>query len=514
MVRTAVVGVMRHTYRISPVQGRAWRWHLFGEEKSPPTTIREDSYDSHNLEASLKFGMVPDGYVPPILECVVHAGSAVTEELPRPNPPPPVPDGRWAGGLSGGVKDGYPPFPVPQFTTEAPYFAGPTAEPNLAAEEHFTGRVLDTRAVNPVTGRLVAYPAEVGIRDLSHLPTTPGEPGAPFLIRASKVFGQDTWVELQVSGWGAGAREYRYWSYNGLRDEVDDIECRRRFPSWRTGCEDGLKAEIEGKDFRIFLEESPSEFRVPFEELPSDGVVKVVAGLRGILSFQVRSLDPNVSDLPPNSNIEHQMVGMDGFHSIGPPWQPVRRPALPMNIPLPIIPPTDVPLPTLEVGSRPVRPAIRDVVQIPVVRLPGVPVERVPVEVEVTLSASYSGRVEYRWWPHSGFGPTAGFEVWCPAAVIGGSFRILDVEPKTPGVVWVPPQGPDEALWTPFRALLDFQVRLVNSHGPGDPSEAAVLMVWGGDYNSWSPYPLTPTPVVPVLAVPVPYTTPRAPDSC
>ena len=220
---------------ISPCKSGRWVWHLFGED--PPPSSRVDVYDSHNLEASLKFGMVPDGYVPPILDCIVQVGSSVTEELPRPNPPPPVPDDRWAGGVSDGLKEGDPGFSIPHFTTEAPYFTGPTTEPYFPREEHFTGRVLDTRAVNPVTGKLVAYPAEVGIRDLSHLPTTPGEPGAPFLIRANKVLGQDTWVELQVSGWGAGAREYRYWSYNGLRDEVDDIECRRRFPSWRTGCQ-------------------------------------------------------------------------------------------------------------------------------------------------------------------------------------------------------------------------------------------------------------------------------------
>ena len=507
----------RHIYRIGPCQ--EWLWHLFGEEKSPPTTIRDDSYDSHNLEASLKFGMVPDGYVPPILDCVVHAGSGVSGELPRPIPPSPVPDDRWAGGLSDGT-----PNPYPEFRSD---------------EDHYTGRVLDTRAVDPVDGRLVPYPAEVGMGDLSHLPDAPGEPGAPLLVTVSKDPDHDTWVKLQVSGWGVGAQQYRYWSYNGLRDEVDDIECRRRFPSWSTGCQGGLKAQIEAKDFRIFLEESPSKFRVPFEELPSDGVVKVVAGLRGILSFQVRSFDPNVSDLPPNSNIEHQMVGMKGFHSIGPPWfeqadaspwpvrrdfplRPARRTGPAMEIPLPTPPPTDVPLPTLEVGSRPVRPVIVEVVQVvpvDVVPVECVPVECVPVDVEVRLSARYSGRVEYRWWPHSGLGPTAAFDVWCGADVQDdGSFRISDVEPKTPGIVWLELEAPDDPLWVPFRALLDFQVRLVNSHGPGDPSEAFVLLVWGGDYTNWSPYPVTPTPaptvVVPVLTVPVPYSTPRAPGSC
>ena len=124
-----------------------------------------------------------------------------------------------------------------------------------------------------------------------------------------------------------------------------------------------------------------------------------------------------------------------------------------MEIPLPTPPPTDVPLPTLEVGLRPERPAIDAVVQVQVVPVQVVPVERVPVEVEVRLSARYSGRVEDRWWPHSGFGPTAAFEVWCSAEVQDdGSFRISDVEPKTPGIVWFELEEPDDPLWAPFRA--------------------------------------------------------------
>ena len=517
-----------------------WRWHLLGEGPAPskkpllgpePPITRVDVYNSHNLEASLEFGMVPEGYTPSYPPCMVIVGSGQDKVLPTPIRPPPVPDDRWVGGLSDGTPT---PFPFRFPLTEVPYqFTGDV--------DHGTGRVLDSRAadLNPsslTVGSLVPYPADVSMGDLSHLPSTPGEPDAPSLDSVTKVVGYDSLVKLQVSGWGVGAREYRYWSYNGLRQEVEGMECRRRFASWSKSCEEGLKAQIEGRNFRGFLEASPSEFRVPFEELVGD-LVSVVDGLRGIVSFQVRSFDPNGDLPPPNSNIEHQMVGMKGFHSIGPSWferldappwparldappWPARRTGPAMEIPLPTPPPTDVPLPTLEVGVRPVRPAIDSVVQIQVIPVGVVPVERVPVDVEVRLAARYSGRVEYRWWPHSGFGPTAAFEVWCSADVQNdGSFRVSDVEPKTPGIVWFELPDPEDPLWAPFRALLDFQVRLIDSRGvPGDPSEAFVLLIWGGDYTKYSPYPVTPTPaptvVVPVLTVPVPYTTPRAPGSC
>ena len=50
-----------------------WRWHLLGEGPAPskkpllgaePPISRVDVYNSHNLEASLEFGMVPEGYTP------------------------------------------------------------------------------------------------------------------------------------------------------------------------------------------------------------------------------------------------------------------------------------------------------------------------------------------------------------------------------------------------------------------------------------------------------------------
>ena len=126
-------------------------------------------------------------------------------------------------------------------------------------------------------------------------------------------------------------------------------------------------------------------------------VVIVVDGLRGIVSFQVRSVDPNGDLPPPNSNIEHQMIGMEGFHSIGPPWfeqadRPCRglraetshrgprpEPDRPWRYRFPLLlPPTSL-CPRWRWGSGQVRPAIDSrVVQVPVVRglHPGVPVER------------------------------------------------------------------------------------------------------------------------------------------
>ena len=63
-------------------------------------------------------------------------------------------------------------------------------------------------------------------------------------------------------------------------------------------------------------------------------VVRVDAGLRGIFSFQVRSVDSGgVSS--GNSNIVHQMIGMGGFHTPGP-----RRSSLTYDVPCPSLPST------------------------------------------------------------------------------------------------------------------------------------------------------------------------------
>ena len=408
-----------------------WTWHLY--DPALGRSSRSDSYDSHNLAAALDFGMVPEGYVPPIPPCIDER--SVETILPAPAGPPAVAEEVWVKGLS-------------------------SVHP-----AHYTGLVLDSRAVSPA-GTLLEYPEEVSLRDLSHLPETPGEPGGPVLISVKKVDGDDRSVVLDFSS----ADQYRYWSYNGLREEVEGV-------AWADSPED-----------------PPTEFRVPFEDLTGP-VVSVVEGLRGIVSFQVRNVD--LDGVPSgHSNIEHQMVGMEGFHTIGPPWPP-RRTELEIEIPLPSPGPTETPLPTLEVGSRPVRPVIDEVLQV----------DGFEGTVEVRLLGSYPHDVEYRWWPHSGFIPTAAFEGWCGAGVRGGSFRISGVEPLTPVVAGAP-----------SAAVFDFQVRLVDGDGvAGDPSEPVVLLVWGGNAADRLPRgPVKTGPGVTVVPIPVPspFPTPRSPDDC
>ena len=181
-----------------------------------------------------------------------------------------------------------------------------------------------------------------------------------------------------MTGWGAGDRQYRYWSYNGLREPVD------------------------GQPFSNWPLVSPTEFRVPFEDL-AGSTVTVVSGLRGIVSFQVRAVRSGGTSSG-NSNVLHQMVGMSGFQTVGPPWSP-RRAVLEMDVPLPDPPVTATPLPALAQGSRPGRPAIDEVERL----------DSPAGTVKLTLAGSYAHDVEYRWWPHSGFPPTAAFDVWYDA---------------------------------------------------------------------------------------------------
>ena len=316
-------------------------------------------------------------------------------------------------------------------------------------------------------------PAEITIDDLSHLPQTPGDPGAPVLSSVKKV--TDNSVTLEVSGLAAGsAAQYRYWSYYGLRDPSESGSA--------------------------LIEVAPTEFRVPFVALA--GTVVIDPALRGIFSFQVRSVGADGISLG-NSNIRHQMIGMAGFHTITPHLiPPPFILSLPTVVPLPTIHPPSFPLPTvaphrgtplppLEEGlARPVRPSIQGVRQVSGVST-----------VELTLAGSYADTVKYRWWPHSGGLPTVAFEEWLTAPVSGGSFKIFGVKPDTPVVDGSWPSAPGfepvvDGSW-PSVSLFNFQVRLEDAAGiPGEPSDVKMLLVWGGNYPGSAPDGLVGMPEV------------------
>ena len=112
--------------------------------------------------------------------------------------------------------------------------------------------------------------------------------------------------------------------------------------------------------------------------------------------------------------------------------------------------------------------------------------------VRVTLDLSYSG-VEYRWWPHSGFGPVplSVYSAW--TGVTPGadrSFLVSDVVVLSTNSLNYKPvnaAAPTFSLAQPF----DFQVRLVSVQSvdgesvsvSGEPSDAVVLKVWGGSLD-------------------------------
>ena len=436
-----------------------WHWNIYGGlpdpgEIVPPgevldhqTDTRADKFRDHgkyeapNLNDSLEFGMLRDDYVPPTSPCTVDEGDTsrgVTQLLP-----------------------------------------GSGLRPLVPAS---TSGVEETSDGYRITSLVDSHSSEITIGDLSHLPRTPGESGAPTLVSVTKV--TDNSVTLQVSG--GGVVQYRYWSYYGLREFSDD----------------GLE----------LLEVAPSEFRVPFHDL--GGVIRINRGpgpsgeiffdqglqapgrngdifvdreLQGVFSFQVRSLDAEgVSS--GNSNILHEMIGMADFEAVRfdlwgelEPIRPPLRRELEFSLPLLTPPAWGTPMPPPGDGEapRPVRPSIEEVRQVR---------DRVRT-VEVVLAEDYSDAVEYRWWPHSGFLPTPAFDEWLPAS--GRRFVVPGVEPRIPGdVPYVP-----VVEGVPDVAAFNFQVRLVNAGGiPGDPSDVKAFLVWGGDYTGW----VTSQPMIPL----------------
>ena len=384
-----------HDYEISPCID--WDWYL--HDPGVGRSVRSDEYETPDFSVFMELGIVRSNHIPVTPSCVTDLGARRL-------------------------------IPVPSST------AVPLPEPTIVSGLN-NGHI---------TSRVVSHSSDVLIGDLSHLPQTPGDSGAPLIDwNVNKI--DDTSVDLVVSGWGPGSRQYRYWSYNGLRKMVNGAP----------GAE----------------EASPSEFRVPFEDL-AGSVVRVDAGLRGIFSFQVRSVDSGgVSS--GNSNIVHQMIGMGGFHTPGP-----RRSSLTYDVPVPVPPVYGMPLPPLDGVSRPQQPQI-----LSAVRAAGV-----PGAVDIELAGSYSDRVEYRWWPHGGSGPAGGFAEWRAAPVSSGTFRVSGVRPV--GSVFGN---------LPSVALFDFEVRLVDADGIHGEASGVVVTLVGLTPGMPRPAPAVYGPPLPPLDV-------------
>ena len=165
-----------HRHHESPCT--LWHWNIHGGAPDPgpgpedhPIDEREDEYDAPNLNQSLEFGMLRDDYVTPTSPCIVEKGNTsrgVTQLLP-----------------------GEDLRPVEVLTPGDP---------------SYTSGVEETDDGYRINSLVDSHPSEITIGDLSHLPRTPGEPGAPTLVSVTKV--TDNSVTLQVSG--GGRVQYRY----------------------------------------------------------------------------------------------------------------------------------------------------------------------------------------------------------------------------------------------------------------------------------------------------------------
>lgn len=270
----------------------------------------------------------------------------------------------------------------------------------------------------------------------------PGDPGAPVLGSIEKV--DDDTVKVVVVGDRAGV-QFRYWVYSG---------------------------------------DEPSEFQVPFGRLPLPSEEVDIDGSYGIHSFQLMKeeiVDGELVHLW--SNVVHQMVGYEKVHAE---YGGTRAD------------PNDIeamdPLPEPFEGVRPDKPVLTKLEQ-----LAGTGV------VEVTVEP-YVGRMEYRWWPHSGFWPQFEDIGWSPVPagqtvfVVNGVFLDWPLGTLTIDAGdFVGLSDPDEVArlqgWLPGVDIGDvpmamyfaFQVQVI---GPpdglaSDPSDAMSLLVWRGNLWEW-----------------------------
>ena len=255
---------------------------------------------------------------------------------------------------------------------------------------------------------------DITLSDFGSLVLIEGGDGAPILESVTAI--SDKTVTLEVSGAGTNGVQYRYWVYSGFE---------------------------------------PSEIRVPYFNL-SGGVT---VDKFGIYSFQVRMVDGD-GVLSSGSNVVNELLGMEAMKNIDTSTVPGASDPIPANLSsllTPNAPPVATPLPVLVSGSRPDAPVISNASQV----------SGTVGRIEVTMAGTYPGTLEYRWWPHSGFGPTLDYKEWSPASVSGTRFYI-------DGVLGPVIEGEGAVQ------LFDFQARVVDSSNvSSDPSDVFILLVWG-----------------------------------
>ena len=188
----------------------------------------------------------------------------------------------------------------------------------------------------------------------------------------------------------------------------------------------------------------PTEIRTPYSVLSgSDIYIRET----GIIAFQVR-YGSGVGVRSEGSRVEYLLVGLEDVKNVSQADMDARIGFK--------YPPTPIPLPTIVGVTRPVSPVVGSVKLSATV--PGV--------YEVSVVGSYTGRLEYRVWPHSGHLPLVGvsstdedWRKWTGVSPSGGVFPL----PVLPEMAW------------------DVQLRVVDGGIEGNPSEAFIFRVTRDD---------------------------------
>lgn len=260
------------------------------------------------------------------------------------------------------------------------------------------------------------------------LPTIAGvtRPVSPDIVSVTPSLTWPGSYEVLVGGGYSGQLEYRVWPHSGHLPMVGVRSTDRDWREWTA---------VVPSDGVFLLSGLP--------EMPWDIQLRVVVG--GI-------------EGEPSDTFIFRVSRDDGG--------PESYLTGPLNYQGPGSVATPFPLPTLQGGvSRPLAPSVGWFVEV----------AGSPGDVEVGVSGTYFGRLEYLVWPHSGFQPAVAvndqvpdWREWEPAVPSGGVFVVRDLE---------------------YPLIWDVQLRVVwvieGVEVESEPSAAVSLVVLGGMNEEW-----------------------------